>query len=142
MSRFMRALVLAAVAAAGMTAVAAQKVEPAPKEKEKAKGELLKTVIDAKAEWDKDKKALTITAVGQVPTGGWKDAKLTRRETKDAPKDGVYEFDLTAVRPDGIVIQVISKVTAKETWKDPPADLKGIKVYGDGDGAKTIKIEK
>jgi hypothetical protein len=114
---------------------------PAEDKKEK-KGEVLKTIIDAKVNFDKDKKTLTITAIGQVPTGGWKDAKLTPRKTKDAPKDGIYEFDMTAVRPTGIVTQIVSKVTAKYTWQSPPADLKGIKVYGVGAGAKTIKVEK
>ena len=110
--------------------------------KEEKKGTLLKTVISATPEFDKDKKTLTITAVGQVPTGGWSGAKLTPRKTKEAPKDGIYEFDLTAVRPDGIVTQVISKVTAKYEWENPPADLKGVKIYGEGEGVKTVKIEK
>jgi hypothetical protein len=138
---FTRAAVLAAVAAAGMTGLAAQKTEP-QKEKDKPKGELLKTVLDAKATFDKDKKKLTVEATGQVPTGGWADAKLTPKEAKTAPKDGIYELDLTAVRPTGIVPQVISKVTATYTWDNPPADLKGVKVNGDGDGAKTVKVQK
>ncbi|AWM41270.1 hypothetical protein GobsT_01080 [Gemmata obscuriglobus] len=106
------------------------------------KGETLKTVIDVTHEFDKDKKKLTVTAVGQVPTGGWSGAKLTPRPTKEAPKDGIYEFDLTAVRPDGIVTQVISKVKATHIWENPPADIKGIKVYGADKGTKTIKFDK
>ena len=115
---------------------------PADEKKDEKKGEALKTVVDVTHEFDKDKKTLTLNAVGQVPTGGWKDAKLTPRKYKDAPKDGIYEFDLTAVRPTGIVTQVISKVKATHTWENPPADLKGIKVYGTEEGAKTIKIDK
>jgi hypothetical protein len=141
MTKFTRALVLAAFAAVGMSSLAAAE-KPEPVKEEKKSGELLKTVIDVKYVWDDNKKGLTITATGQVPTGGWKDAKLVRRVTKDAPKDGVYEFDLTAVRPTGIVTQALSKVTAIEKWMDPPADLKAVKVYGAGDGAKTVKIEK
>lgn len=138
MTKFVRAAVLALFAAGGVTMLAA-----AQKEKEKeVKGELLKTVIDATAEFDKDKTKLTITAVGQVPTGGWKDAKLTPKETKEAPKDGVYEFELTAVRPTGIVTQVVSKVKATYTWEKVPADLKGVKILGDEKGAKTVTIEK
>ena len=134
MTRTIRAAGLAAVALAGMTALAAQK--------EKPKGEVLKTVIDATAAFDKDGKVLTVTATGQVPTGGWTGAKLTRREAKEAPKDGVYEFDLTAVRPDGIVTQVISKVTATEKWENPPADLKAVKINGADKGAKTVPVGK
>lgn len=136
MMRFVRAAALAVVAS-----LLAFPVASAEEKKEEKKGEVLKTVIDVKADYDKEKKALTVTAIGQVPTGGWKDAKLTPRKYKDAPKDGIYEFDLTAVRPEGFVTQVISKVTAKYTWENPPADLKGIKVYGSGEG-KTVKIEK
>src|SRR5436190_20452925 len=114
MTKFARALGLAVVAGLAMTATAAAAEKPEPvkdKEKEEPKGEVLKTVIDAKAEFDKDKRKLTITAIGQVPTGGWKGAKLTRNKTKDAPKDGIYEYEVTAVRPTGIVTQVLSKVT-------------------------------
>lgn len=137
MTRFVRAAALALFAAGGVAAVAA-----AQKEKEKEpKGELLKTVVDATAEFDKDGK-LVINATGQVPTGGWSGAKLTPREAKAAPKDGVYEFELTAVRPDGIVTQVISKVKATYTWEKVPADLKGVKILGDEKGAKTVKVEK
>jgi hypothetical protein len=144
MTKFARALALAVVAGLAMTtfAVAAEKPEPAQKDKKEApRGEVLKTVISATAEFDKDKKKLTINAVGQVPTGGWSGAKLTRK-TKEAPKDGIYEYELTAVRPTGIVTQVISKVKASDVWENPPADLKGIKILGVGAGAKTVKVEK
>ena len=110
--------------------------------KEEKKGEVLKTVISVTHEFDKDKKKLTVTAVGQVPTGGWSGAKLTPRATKEAPKDGIYEFELTAVRPTGFVTQVISKVKATHVWEDPPADIKGVKVYGTEKGAKTVKFDK
>lgn len=135
MSRFMGAALLTAAASLAVTAAADDK-------KGEPKGEKLKTILSVTCELDKGKKTLTVTAVGQVPTGGWKGAKLVRREAKEAPKDGIYEYDMTAVRPTGIVTQVISKVTAKDTWEDPPADLKGVKVYGDGDGAKAAKVKE
>ncbi len=106
-------------------------------------GVKLKTIISLTGTLTNDngKRTLTVTAVGQVPTGGWKGAKLVRRPVKDAPKDGIYEYDMTAVRPKGFVTQVISKVTAKDVWENPPAELKGVRVNGVGDGAKTIQIE-
>jgi hypothetical protein len=140
MTRSTRAAVLALFAMAAMTMLATAQKEP-PQE-EKAKGVVLKTIVDATVEFDKEKKTLTINAVGQVPTGGWKDAKLTRKETKEAPKDGIYEYEMTAVRPTGIVTQLVSKVKATDKWENPPTDLKGIKVLGVGDGAKTVKVEK
>jgi hypothetical protein len=131
-----RSLLAIGVLAALTTLAVAQKGKDEPK------GEVLRAIIDATAEFDKDKKKLTITAVGQVPTGGWTGAKLTPKPTKDKPKDGIYEFELTAVRPTGIVTQALSKVKATHTWENPPADLKGIRVLGSGDGAKTVMIEK
>ena len=137
MPRLVRAAAFFAAAAFTVALASAQDKKPA----EDKKSEVLKTILDAKADYDKDKKALSITAVGQVPTGGWKDAKLTPRKTTAAPKDGIYEFDMTAVRPSGIVTQVVSKVTAKYTWENPPTDLKGIKVYGSAE-AKTVKFDR
>jgi hypothetical protein len=141
MTKFTRALVMALVGALGMTSLTAAE-KPEPVKEEKPKDVLLKTIIDAKAEFDKDKKKLTIDATGQVPTGGWKGAKLTPRVYVKAPADGIWEFDMTAVRPEGIVTQVVSKVKATHTWENPPAELKGIKIYGEGEGVKTVKIEK
>lgn len=132
---------VAAFVVAAAVALDASAQDKKPGDKKDAKGEVLKTVIDVTYELSKDKKKLTVTAIGQVPTGGWKDAKLTPRATKEAPKDGIYEYDLTAVRPTGIVTQVISKVKASHTWENPPADIKGVKVYGSV-GAKTVKFDK
>ncbi len=140
MLRFVRAAAFAVAAAALTLSAVAQEKKPDDKTEEK-KGEVLKTVIDVTHEFDKDKK-LTVNAIGQVPTGGWSSAKLTPRATKEAPKDGIYEYDLTAVRPTGIVTQALSKVKASHTWGNPPADIKGVKVYGTGNGAKTIKFDK
>jgi hypothetical protein len=139
MLRFVRAAAFA-VAAATLTLTAA--AEDEKDEKKEEKGEVLKTIIDVTYTFDKDKKKLTVNAVGQVPTGGWSGAKLTRRATKEPPKDGIYEYDMTAVRPTGIVTQVISKVKASDTWDNPPADIKGVKVNGVGAGAKTVKFDK
>jgi hypothetical protein len=143
MTKFARALGLAVAAGLAITAVAAaEKPEPVQKDKEAPRGEVLKTVISATAEFDKDKKKLTINAVGQVPTGGWSGAKLTRKETKTPPKDGIYEYELTAIRPTGIVTQALSKVNATAEWENPPADLKVVKILGAGEGANTVKVEK
>lgn len=135
MTRLARAAVLAVLAAFGMTALAAAQK---PEKEEKAKGEVLKTIIDATAKYDKT--SLTIVATGQVPTGGWTGARLTPKDTK--PKDGVYEFEMTAVRPTGIVTQALSKVKASYSWVNPPADVKEVKILGVGEGAKTVKVTK
>lgn len=135
MPRFVFAAALAVLAAALTTASAEDKKEEKP-------GEVLKVIINVTHSFSEDKKALIVTAVGQVPTGGWTGAKLTPRKYKDKPADGIYEYDLTAVRPTGIVTQALSKVKGDHKWTNPPADIKGIKVYGVGEGAKTIKFDK
>ncbi|MCI0700634.1 MAG: hypothetical protein L0241_06095 [Planctomycetia bacterium] len=142
MLRFVRSACFAVVACAlTITVAVAQDKKPDEKKQEK-KGEVLKTIIDVTYEFSKDKKKVTVTAVGQVPTGGWSGAKLTRKPTKTAPKDGIYEYELTAVRPTGIVTQALSKVKASDTWENPPAGIKGVKVYGADKGAKTVKFDK
>jgi hypothetical protein len=103
--------------------------KPDPQEK---RPELVKTVIEVTAQFDPDTKTLTVTAVGQVPSGGWKDAKLARKAAKDPPQDGVYEYELTAVAPAGAAPQVLAKVKAVDLWENPPADLKGVRVLGPG----------
>jgi hypothetical protein len=135
-------LAAAFFAAAAFTVALASADDKKPDEKkDEKKVEVLKTIVEVTYDFDKDKKKLTINAIGQVPTGGWKDAKLVRRATKDAPKDGIYEYDMTAVRPGGIVTQIVSKVKASDTWENPPADIKGVKVYGSVE-AKTVKFDK
>ena len=46
------------------------------------------------------------------------------------------------MRPTGIVTQALAKVKASHTWDNPPADIKGVTVYGEGAGAKTITFDK
>jgi hypothetical protein len=130
-------------AAVGVTLIGGVTVAQKKDDAKKDRGQVVKTIIKVDhAIQESFPPVLVVTATGQVPTGGWSDAKLKRRDYEKPPKDGIYEYDLTAVPPDGIATQVISKVTAKDSWKDPPKDMKGIKVYGVGDGVKTIKFDE
>jgi len=84
---------------------------------------------------------LVVTASGNVPTGGWTEVQLLRREYEKEPADGIYEYDLLAKPPDGIATQVISKVKATDVWEKVDAKkIKGIRVYGLGKGVKTVKV--
>src|SRR5262245_57557598 len=88
---------------------------------------------------------LRVRAVGQVSSGDYKDVKLTRVKYAKPPKDGIQEYVLTAVPPDGFVIQVISKVTAEDTWKGYMKEapwIKGIRIKGEGAGVVVKKFEK
>lgn len=84
---------------------------------------------------------LVVTAVGQVPSGGWTEVQLLRREYVRPPADGIWEYDLLAKPPEGFAAQVISKVKASHVWEQvDAAKLKGIRVYGLGEGIKTVKV--
>ena len=134
--KLMRALTATLCAAAAVALAGFAEAQPAPK-----KGEAVKTITAVDPAYSKDRKEFVVTATGQVPSGGWSGTKLTRRETKTPPADGVYEYDLTSVRPGGIATTVISEVKATDRWKNPPADIKGVKVYGTGDAVRTWKIK-
>jgi hypothetical protein len=109
----------------------------------KPKGEVVKEITDVTWEFETGgKRVLVVTVTGQVPTGGWTDAKLTRRTYIKPPADGIYDYDLTAVRPTGAATQVISKVKTTDRWTNPPAGMKGVRVHGTGDGVKTVKFDE
>ena len=82
---------------------------------------------------------LVVTATGEVNTGGYDKDKvtLTRVVYVTPPADGMQEYHLRAVTPEGIVTQVISKVEGRDTWKDYLKEapwIKGVRVLGMGKG--------
>jgi hypothetical protein len=88
---------------------------------------------------------LVVRAVGQVPTGGFTNVKLTRVKHTKPPKDGIQEYVLTAVPPSGIASQIVSKVKAEDTWKGYKKAapwIKGVRVKGVGNGVLVKKFEK
>ncbi len=80
---------------------------------------------------------LIVTVTGEVPTGGYSKPRLMRVLHQTPPEDGIQEFVLLAVPPEGPVTQVISTVTATLRWegytKDAPW-IKGLRVYGTDKG--------
>src|SRR5262245_34600147 len=68
----------------------------------------IKKVVSAKLEMSKD--ALTVTAVGEVPTSGYTKPTLTRVTYIKVPDDGIQDYTLRAIAPDGVAAQVISQV--------------------------------
>ena len=79
-------------------------------------------------------KALTVTAVGEVPTGGYTKPTLTRVTYFRQPADGIQDYTFQAVPPAGVATQVISQVEASDTWKSMPRWVKGVRIRGVGDG--------
>ena len=115
-------------------------------EEKKPKGVTVKQILEVTYAIQKtDPPSLIVKVVGQVPSGGYQDVKLTRVKHAKPPKDGIQEYMLTAVPPDGFGIQVISKVTAQDTWKKYKKEapwIKGIRVKGEGTGVVVKKFAK
>ena len=89
---------------------------------------------------------LIVGAVGEVPTGGWTETQLLRRVYVTDPRDGIWEYDLLSKPPEGMATQVIQQVKATDRWEKIPAEqlakIKGIRVFGLGEGVKTMMFEK
>ena len=81
-----------------------------------------------------EKGGLNVTAVGEVPTGGYTKAMLTRVTYIKAPDDGIQDYEFSALPPAGLATQVISQVKASDTWSGPSAWVKGVRIRGDCDG--------
>lgn len=81
----------------------------------------------------RDANGLVITAKGLVNTGGWSDPQLQPLQTF-APEVGIqsYTFVATPPKPDEMVVQMITEVTATTTIHPVPDDLKEIKVMAEG----------
>ncbi|WP_299470006.1 hypothetical protein [uncultured Gimesia sp.] len=84
---------------------------------------------------------LVVQVLGEVPTGGYTDAKLERAVYVMPPKDGIQDYFLKAAPPTGLAITVISQVNASDTWKKFPSWVKGIRVHGIDDGIVVVKFD-
>jgi hypothetical protein len=134
-----RVLAIALVAMVGDFAMSAAAEDKEPE----ARKEIVKKIVNVElAVQETAPPNLVVTAAGQVPTGGWKNAVLVRVVYDKPPADGIQDYILFADRPGGIVTQVISKVTAENTWKGYTKAapwLKGVRVHGvDGGVVKML----
>ncbi len=110
---------------------------------EQPESEVAKKIDSVGYEFTKgDKPEFIVTAKTTVPTGGY-TAKLESVIYKTQPTDGIQDYYLHLTKPDGIVIQVISEVTASATWPAESAQwVKGVRVHGEGDGVVVKMIEQ
>lgn len=127
---------LLAVAAFGVAA------EKPPK---KPKPQLAKKINTVTYEFQKsDPPQFVVTASTTVPTGGYK-AELRRATYVMPPKDGIQDYHLYLIKPDGFVTQVISEVSASDSWQTDAAALgwlKGVRIHGEGDGVVVKMFEE
>lgn len=98
------------------------------------------TVVSVICMIHKSPSQLRVTANGEVPTGGWTGPALRRRTYVAAPADSIWEYDFVATPPAGMATQVITPMTAEDTWADYSQSIIGIRVYGEGSGIKEVRL--
>ena len=80
---------------------------------------------------------LSVSVVGEVPTGGYQNVRLVRVTFPKPPLDGIQEYRFVATPPAGQAIQALTEVSATDTWNNFRNDapwIKGIRVHGIGNG--------
>lgn len=84
---------------------------------------------------------LRVIAEGEVPTGGWTSPALNRRVYVAPPADSIWEYDFVAIPPSGMATQVMTRISAEDTWPDYPAQqIVGVRIYGEGGGIKQVRL--
>ncbi len=72
--------------------------------------------------------SVLVTAVGDVPTSGWANAKLEPFIYVIPPLDGIYDFQFVAEKPGGITQQVVTPIEVKDFKIALAPKMKGIRV--------------
>ncbi len=76
-------------------------------------------------------KSLLVTATGEVRSGAWANAVLTKVEYVVPPADGMWEFNWNIVDYGGVGTDDIVTVRDDFLWQDyPEDDVKGVRVCG------------
>ena len=82
---------------------------------------------------------MCVTAIGQVPTGGYTNVRLLRAIYPEWPMDGIQDYFLLATPPTELAAQVVAKVEADYRWEKLDDWLKGVRVHG-ADGGVVVKM--
>lgn len=86
------------------------------------------TIVSAKLDIPRIPHTLQMTVSAKVRTAGWKNGRFSPRVYIQPPPDGVYEVNVIADPPTGIVPQVITPMVIQAPWTNyPEAHLKGVK---------------
>lgn len=76
-----------------------------------------------------DRQRGSVTAIGQVPTAGYTDARLNQRIYIVDPGDDIVDFDFTARPPGGPAAQVVSDVIAAHDI--PLQTIAGVRIHAE-----------
>lgn len=76
---------------------------------------------------DIDQGQLVLKITGKAPGAGYTDAAFVPRIYPAAPKDGIYEVDVVATRPEAPGAQAVTPIEIERAWESFPKDrLKGV----------------
>jgi len=75
-----------------------------------------------------ERASASVNAIGQVPTAGWSDARLSQRVYVAPPGDDIVDFDFTARPPAGPSADVVSQVVASHALA--LAGVAGVRIHG------------
>jgi hypothetical protein len=65
----------------------------------------------------------------ETTSSGWTNPEFVPFVYPDPPKDGIYEFTLTAERPGGVVTERITPFQADLIWRNPPPGVRAIRIH-------------
>lgn len=117
-------------------------VNKGSEQRQQQQGQTVATIVSVTCTVRKSPAQLVVQANGEVPTAGWTAATLNRRTYVAAPADGIWEYDFVASPPAGMAAQMITPISAENTWADYPATVVGVRVYGEGSGIKEISLTR
>jgi hypothetical protein len=72
--------------------------------------------------------AISVSAIGKVPTTGWTHPDLAPWMYITPPKDGILDLDFVASPPTGIVLQVLTRISITKAFPIPKWVL-GVRVH-------------
>jgi hypothetical protein len=85
--------------------------------------------------------SLSITVEGKTSTPGYTDFHLEHWVYITPPEDGIYDADMVATPPSGIVIQVITPFEHHEVWENYPSEhLKGMRIHAETNTIVTLLV--
>jgi hypothetical protein len=82
-----------------------------------------------------------IVSEGAVTTSGWRNPELQPRIYLKPPSDGIWDWDFVATPPQGIVLQVITRIAAQSAHFVPPGWMRGVRVHASSNAVESMLQE-
>lgn len=82
-----------------------------------------------------------IVSEGTVTTSGWRNPELQPRIYLRPPSDGIWDWDFVATPPQGIVLQVVTRIAAQSVNFVPPGWMRGVRVHASNNAVDAMPQE-